>query len=504
MVSPIKPSALSYIFLGVFLVGIFALQWWQSPSYPLWVWAVIAILICGSIGSSMFMPTVRYFSWPALAGSIAILLCFLTVARTTVLDDPILQAKISNDVTIQGKITKEPEKDGAKTTYAIKVEKIVEENGNVVTVQGLILASDTQSDGLLAIGSNVVARGRLIAPKEWQKKAGFHGIMAKAVLTPTNQGSQRSILAYLYDVKSGFEYRIRTLYPEPHASLLAGLLTGSRSGLPYTLAQDFQTTGLTHIIAISGYNITIIISLITALFSWLPYKWRFVPAVFLIIVFTLFVGASPSVVRAAIMGVLGLLALQVDRMKSSRLAVLWALFFMILWNPRYLWFDIGFQLSFLAVIGVMEITPLLNHWLRRVPQAFGIRDIFFTTIAVQIFSVPWIVFLFGRFSVIAPVANVLTSPFIPLAMLFGFLSTIFSWFLPALGQIIAIFGWGSLEGILLIATRLAKVPYASFMMPKMHFSVIILYYVFLGLALVWLRTRRSLILAIEETRDYQT
>jgi competence protein ComEC len=494
-----SPSHLAYIFLGVFLVTIFSLQWWQLEMYPFWVIAVVGGATTLTAVGSIAWKHKRALLLPLLAGCLGCLIAFQTVSRTKLPPpSPELQSKQGKDVTVQGKIAKEPEKQGDNTNYTISAQKILEENGDIISVQGLILASDSVNEGQLDIGAEVVVRGKFLEPEAWMKKDGIQARIAKAVLTPTNQERARNILTGLITLKRQFDAKIASLYPEPHASLLSGLLTGTHHGLPKPIVQAFQATGLSHIVAISGYNITIIISLIAGLFAWMPYRWRFVPAVAIIIGFTFFVGASPSVVRAAIMGVLGLLALQVERMESSRLTVLWTLFFMITWNPRYLWYDIGFQLSFLSVLGVMEIAPLLNHWFRNVPESFGIRDIFFTTIAVQLFSVPWIVFLFGKFSIIAPIANVLTSPFIPLAMFFGFISTLISWVLPLLGKGLALFGWGALQGIILIATGLSKVPYASLEIPHVHGAFVIVYYVLLGLALVWIRSRRSLILSMEE------
>jgi competence protein ComEC len=257
------------------------------------------------------------------------------------------------------------------------------------------------------------------------------------------------------------EGRIAQLYPEPHASLLIGLLTGTRSTLPPAVLEDFRDTGLTHILAISGYNITLVVTLLSGFFFWLPLRWRFFPSVLGIIAFTLFTGASSSVVRAAIMGILSLFALQSGRVQTIRLTILWAMFLMLLWNPRYLWDDAGFHLSFLAVIALVEISPLMEFWCRRIPDVFGLRSTLQTTLAVQILTTPWICYLFGRLSLIAPLSNLLAPPLVPIAMLTGALSLILHLIMPALGLLMAVPAYLSLSGLLLIAQTLAVIPLAS-------------------------------------------
>ena len=242
---------------------------------------------------------------------------------------------------------------------------------------------------------------------------------------------------------------------------MAGLLTGSRRGIPKELMEDFHRTGLTHIIAISGYNITIVIAFIASLLFFIPPHIRFLPISIAIITFTIFVGASAAVVRAAIMGILGLLALQTGRLKSTRLLILWTALLMTTWNPKILYYDAGFQLSFLAVIGITEFSPLLDRLLKNVPRAFAIRESLQMTIAAQIATAPLIVLLFGRLSLIAPLTNVLVAPVIPLAMLLGTLAVCVSTVSFPLGQLIAYLAWACLEWIILIARMGAALPLAS-------------------------------------------
>jgi competence protein ComEC len=245
------------------------------------------------------------------------------------------------------------------------------------------------------------------------------------------------------------------------ASLLTGLLTGSRGGMPEELLESFRVAGLSHIVAISGYNITIIITLVGGMLFWVPLKKRFPLLVAGIALFTLFVGASASVVRAAVMGVLGLLALQQNRKADIRLLVLWSAFFMLLINPRQLWFDAGFQLSFLAVIGLAELSRPVGKALARLPETLGIRESLTATMSAQISTLPLTMLVFKQLSLVAPFANLLVAPLIPLAMLLGFIGTVLGFAWEPLGLPPSYLAWGLLNMIIVIGKSAASLPYAA-------------------------------------------
>lgn len=299
--------------------------------------------------------------------------------------------------------------------------------------------------------------------------------------TPSLIGDNNPAMSLLTGARVTVERQVTRLYPEPHAALLIGLLTGTRSALPKPILDDFRDTGLTHLLAISGYNITLLLTILSSFLFWLPLRWRFVPLSLGVIAFTLFTGASASVVRAAVMGIIGLLALQTGRIQTTRLTIGWAAFCMLAWNPTYLWDDAGFQLSFLAVIGLSEMSPLLEPWCKRLPDTFGLRTAFQTTMAVQLTATPWILFAFGRLSLIAPLSNLLAPPLVPIAMLIGAVSIALHAVFPPLGMLLAVPAYLALTVLLLIGQLLARVPYASL---DMGMSVWMLYGCY-GLLILW-------------------
>ncbi len=288
-----------------------------------------------------------------------------------------------------------------------------------------------------------------------------------------------------------FMGRINRLFPEPYASFEAGLLVGARKGIPADLMEKFNITGLTHIIAISGYNITIIIVFVMWMLGGLPRMTGFAVAIGSIILFTLFVGASPAVVRASIMGILGLIALNSGRQNNIHLTILWSAAFMVLWNPKILVHDVGFQLSFAAVMGLIYVAPHFEKYSKKLPEAFGCREAIIMTLSAQVMALPIIVYNFERLSLISPISNLLVAFAIPPAMLFGFAAVIFSFIFFPLAQILAYIAWGVLVYIVKIIELTALIPYASVNLPGMTFVMMAGYYAFLILFLVKLAKVRS-------------
>jgi len=489
-----NPVHIAYFFLGSFLTTIFLLKWWQEVLYPRGLWILLGFIAI----NSLFLTTVRR---PLVTVILGITCALLAVSRTTHIPTPETVDSFANSkrVTIQGIIAEEPDRRPMQTKYTIEVRTLKNASGTVVPVTGRTLVTDREQWPEFEYGDEVEVTGKLEKPGQieafqydrYLSRYGIYSVMYFANIKHISSGHGNPFFALLFKVKQKFEYQINRLYAEPHASFLAGLLTGSRKGIPSHLLDDFQITGLTHIIAISGYNITIIISVIAGMLFWLPLRQRFLPSIVAIAAFTLFVGASAAVVRASIMGILGLLALQTGRQSHTRLAILWTLFAMLIWNPKYLWYDAGFQLSFLAVLGLTELSPHMERWFTKIPATLGIREALQITISAQIFAVPLIVLLFGRLSLIAPIANVLVAPAIPLAMLFGFVGTVLSWLWFPLGQLFAYLAWAFLQWIVLVAKVMAHVPFASVEIPWISVSFIMMYYVLLVLWFIFKSRTRA-------------
>lgn len=494
----LKSSHLSYGFLGAFLATVFVLQWQIRSSYPSPLWMSFGLILAIGILGCLQRKT-RSVSSIVIASVLGVSIAILSVMK--IAHEPNAQTvdfyAPAKRVTITGRIAEEPDRRPTQTKYVIETQSVRLGTGAVIPVSGKVLASDFSGWPRFYYGQEVTAAGALSHPgviedfhyDKYLSRYGIYSVMVRTHVEKTGDGHPNRIFSFLYALKERFEARINRLYPEPEASLLAGILTGSRQGLPEHVQKDFQRAGLTHVVAISGFNITIILSVIIGALFFVPLRLRLIPAVLGIVAFTFFVGAGASVVRAAIMGILGLLALHTGRQKDIRLAILWTAFAMLLWNPSYLWYDAGFQLSFLAVIGLSELSPILTPVMSRIPETLGIRDSLQMTIAAQLTAVPLSIALFGNFSLIAPLANILIAPAVPLAMLFGFLGTIGSYLWFPLGQAISFLAYGCLQWMLGVSRILAMIPFAAVAIPKFHHVVIVLYYGCLIVVVWWIRRR---------------
>lgn len=346
-------------------------------------------------------------------------------------------------------------------------------------------------------GDLVRVYGELQAPGEFDgfnygnylSRYGVYSVMYRPKITLIKSGQGNLLWRGMIFLQNQFMDRINRLFPEPYASFEAGLLVGARKGIPSDLMEKFNITGLTHIIAISGYNITIIIVFVMWILKGLPRRISFLVAIVSIVLFTLFVGASPAVVRASIMGVLGLIALNYGRQSNIHITILWTAFFMVLWNPKILWWDVGFQLSFAAVLGLIYVAPLFDRYFKKLPENFGIREAILMTISAQVMALPIIVYNFERLSLIAPLANLLVAFAIPFAMLFGFLAILFSFLFNGIALIFAYFTWGILCYIIQIIEWMSEVPYASVSISGMYLWMLFGYYFILILFFIFFRKR---------------
>ena len=243
-------------------------------------------------------------------------------------------------------------------------------------------------------------------------------------------------------VRNYFERSVSSAMPEPNASFVNGILLGSRQNIPADLREDFNKTGTSHMLAISGYNIMIIgDSLLAFLVFFVRRRNAFWVSVAAISGFTIMTGASASVVRAAIMGLLLLFAQGYGRIYDARNSIVFAGALMVFLDPSVLVFDIGFQLSFLAVLGLLYLYPFLKNKFKKVNSMFGMKDAFLTTISAQAFVGIPVILYFGRFSWTFLPANILVLPFVPFAMLAGFVAGVGQMILPATGYIVAIPAW---------------------------------------------------------------
>ncbi len=301
----------------------------------------------------------------------------------------------------------------------------------------------------------------------------------------------------LEDFRRNFIVGMENALPEPAASFGVGLLVGQRSLLPDELAAILVIVGLTHIVAVSGYNLTIIIRGTQKGLKRLSRFQILSISLTLIYLFLLITGYSPSIVRAAIVAGLGLLAWYFGRTFRPLLLILLAAVITGFANPYYVWGDIGWYLSFLAFFGVLIVAPLVTIRLFKRKESPLWGSVAIESFAAQIMTLPFIMLIFGRFSLIGFIANIIVVPMVPLAMLLSLIAGLAGMLVPMIAGWIALPARIWLDAMLLIAAGLSKVPGAQ-SRTSVTVGTFIALYVIIFIVLLGLK-KRAVSVTIEPT-----
>lgn len=260
------------------------------------------------------------------------------------------------------------------------------------------------------------------------------------------------------DIRRRFTAGIASSVPEPQASFGMGLLIGQRVNLPDTVLTQLSAVGLTHIIAVSGYNLTIIVRGVRRMLSNSS-KYQSTALSFALIgIFLLMTGMSASIVRAAIVSGLSILAWYFGRSFKPLLLLSLAAVLTAYVNPFYVWSDIGWYLSFLAFFGVLIVAPLLHK------RLFGLREpnaffgLMLESLTAFVMTAPIIMHIFGQISLVALFANIIVVPMVPLAMVASVVAGLAGMFLPQVAGIFAYPATFTMTAMLDIVNLFSRIP----------------------------------------------
>lgn len=298
---------------------------------------------------------------------------------------------------------------------------------------------------------------------------------------------QDSKLSPLEQWRQRYFAGMRNALPEPSASFALGLLLGTRGLIPKDVQNMLTTVGLTHLIAVSGYNLTIIINAARKPLRNVSKFMALMAPIWLILVFMLLTGFSASIVRAAIVSGLSLMASYYGRTYKPMVLIMLSGVITLIYNPAYLWSDVGWQLSFLAFYGILVIGPLLETQFR---TENAIAKLLIESMAAYIITLPLIMGLFGNVSIIAPVANLVILPLVPLVMFLAFISGMFGIatpLAPLLGLSLKILL------VLMLGTMnlLANVPMASMTIAPTNTAFLLYIPILICTALMYINSRRQ-------------
>jgi competence protein ComEC len=361
-------------------------------------------------------------------------------------------------------------------------------------------------------GDRLRLQGYLTTPPEnedfsYRDYLANHGIYSYLAYSSTSllqTGQGDPIYSLLYALRQHALDLVYSYYPDPEASLIAGIVLGVQSGIPQDVQDAFRLTGTSHIIVISGFNITIIAGMFTLLFSRLLGRYKGAIAAALgIILYTMLVGANPAVVRAALLGLLTLLASQVGRRQVGLNSLAFIAAVMAVITPTVLW-DVSFQLTFAATLGIVLYAEPLTQSFVKITARFmppdkadtlagPVSEYFLLTLAALLTTLPLMIYYFKRLSLTALVANPLILPAQPPLEVLGILSILAGLLFKPLGQLLAWAAWPFTAYTIRVVEWLSAVPHGSIPLGQVALPLIVLFYAFL-FAITFMRVKLPVLL----------
>jgi len=394
------------------------------------------------------------------------------------------------DVVLKGVVLDEPDIRENNTKLTIKAEEIKFIDGSFQAVDGKVLVT-INSYPRYNYGDELEIIGKTLVPenfedfdyKSYLAKDKIYSVIyyPKVELIGKNKGN--IILAGILSFKKKLRDSLFQSLPSPQNFILGAIILGDKKMLPDEVKNKLNIAGLRHITAVSGMHVAVLTSILMAFLIGLG-LWRkhaFYLSVFLIFLFVVITGFQASAIRAGIMGGILLLAQHLGRQKNILNVLVFAGVIMLLVNPLLLKIDIGFQLSFLAVLGIIYFFPFFYKWVKRifrkVPDFLGFKSILAITISAQLFTLPILIYNFGYISLASLVSNILVIPLLPFIMGLGFVSALLGMVFYPLGIALSWPVWLLLSWVVKVIDLFSAFPVVEL---NIHWIFLVLFYLPLG------------------------
>jgi len=327
--------------------------------------------------------------------------------------------------------------------------------------------------------------------KDYLKKDGIYSAMDWPEIEILEKEKGNYFYAKILFLKNKLREVINQNLSPPQSVLLSTLILGDKRQLSEDLKQKLNLSGLRHITAVSGLHVAVLTTILMSFFLGLGF-WRqqaFYFTLIFIVLFIIMTGFQPSAIRAGIMAGFFIFAQYLGRQNTSSRTIIFAATFILFQNPLLLKFDIGFQLSFLAMLGIIYFLPIFQDWCKKIPNFFGLKNLLIMTFSAQIFTLPILIYNFGYFSLVSPITNILIVPFLPYIMGLGFVFSLAGIIFQPLGWILSWPVWLLLNYSTKIINCFSQIPSVNL---KISWIWLIFSYLVLAL-LVWrLQERQKL------------
>jgi competence protein ComEC len=237
-------------------------------------------------------------------------------------------------------------------------------------------------------------------------------IVGKTILNP--------VVYFGLKVKHFVYRRFQRYLPQEQSALLIALIVGQKDLMSKNAVNAFNAAGVAHLIAVSGFVLTLLLIFSEKLGAYIGKKKVLVLCLALAIIYIVMANFAAGVIRAALMTGIYLLSKRFGRQYQVLPALALTAALLVAINPLIIKYDIGFMLSFLSILGIVLYVPLLKIILSKLPEQFQIKEIVATTLAAQLITAPLVIYYFKQFSLIAPVTNLLIVPTIPVTLWLGY------------------------------------------------------------------------------------
>jgi competence protein ComEC len=371
----------------------------------------------------------------------------LALQQETAVSRKLIPMVDNEPIVLSGSVDSDIARKGQSITFVVKTDSIERRKYKEALERRVLVRVRTKSGSNalpnLHFGVRVKVTGEL-DPLPLQRNPGefdygkylelndVHGIVTTPTIYSVRVNSSVPPLSFAVMVADAQKYLFHifdALHPAEQANFLKGIVWGNRSDISDEVKQSFIDTGTIHILAVSGSNVAFVTLAIYSLLGFFRLSKRNIIGITIValIVYMLITGSSASVVRATIMAIVILIGTVIERRTDIYNTLAVAALALMLWNPNNL-FDVGFQLSFSAVISIVYFYPPLKQLIQKIPERYEeikfiepVLELFAVSLAAQIGTIPFTAYYFGRFSFISLLANI---PVVPLSGLNTFVGFI--------------------------------------------------------------------------------
>lgn len=332
---------------------------------------------------------------------------------------------LSEEIILRGIVIRESEMREQSRQITVGKIRVREES-----VVGHVLIT-TEKYSSWNYGDEIEFKGKLVSPpvfpefnyRNYLLKDSIYSLMYHPEITLIGKDKGNFILAKILGAKKRIEELIFRSFSPPHSSFLTALLIGDQSKIGQDWNLKLSYAGLRHLTAVSGMHVAILTALFMSVLLGLGLRQRqsFLATLVLMVLFVILTGLHASAIRAGIMGGFYILGRALGRESRSSRSIVFAALLMLIQNPFLLKNDIGFQLSFLAMLGIIYLMPHFKKFLNFLPNSFQLKESLTMTLSAQVFTIPVLIYNFGYISLVSPISNVLVVPVLSWIMGLGFL-----------------------------------------------------------------------------------